>query len=63
MWGSGGIAPPFFTSALDGGFGPDRFTLGETAPGTHCVGSWVGPRADLGKTKCSFLTLNRNSVV
>jgi hypothetical protein len=24
---------------------PYRFTLGETAPGTHWIGGWVGPRA------------------
>jgi hypothetical protein len=23
---------------------PGRFTSRERAPGTHCVGSWVGPR-------------------
>jgi hypothetical protein len=37
---------------------PFRFTLGERAPGTHWIGSWVDLRAsldDLKKTK--FLTL------
>jgi hypothetical protein len=24
-----------------------RFTPGERAPGTHCTGGWVGPRAGL----------------
>jgi hypothetical protein len=24
-----------------------RFTLGESAPGTHCIGGWVGPTAGL----------------
>jgi hypothetical protein len=24
-----------------------RFTHGEKAPGTHWIGGWVGPRADL----------------
>jgi hypothetical protein len=42
-WGSGGIAPPFLTSALDGGewspLRPGRFT-----PSTHRKGDWVGPR-------------------
>jgi hypothetical protein len=35
MWGSGGIAPPFSTSALDGGESPSRpgrFTHREIAP-------------------------------
>jgi hypothetical protein len=26
---------------------PGRFTSGERAPGTHCIGDWVGPRAGL----------------
>jgi hypothetical protein len=26
---------------------PCRFTPGERAPGIHCIGGWVGPRADL----------------
>jgi hypothetical protein len=25
----------------------DRFTPGERAAGTHCIGGWVGPRAGL----------------
>jgi hypothetical protein len=45
-WGSGGIAPPFLTSALDGGewsaSRPYRFTPGERAPGTHWIGGWLG---------------------
>jgi hypothetical protein len=36
IWGSGGIAPPFLNSALDGGewsaSGPGRFNTGEGAP-------------------------------
>jgi hypothetical protein len=51
MGGSGGIAPPFLTSALDGGewsaSRPCHFTPGERAPGTHCIGGWVGPRTGL----------------
>jgi hypothetical protein len=51
VWGSGGIAPPFLTSTLVEGewsaSGPGRFTPGKGAPGTHCIGSWVGPRAGL----------------
>jgi hypothetical protein len=39
--GSVGIASPFLTSRLG------RFTPGETAPSTHWIGSWVGPKADL----------------
>jgi hypothetical protein len=49
--GSGGIAPPVLTSALDGGewsaSQPGRFTPGKIAPGTHCRGEWVGFRAGL----------------
>jgi hypothetical protein len=30
---------------------PGRFNPGETAPGTHCVGGWVGSRVDLGVMK------------
>jgi hypothetical protein len=48
--GGGGIAPPFFTLALDGGersaSRPCRFTPGETAVGTHWI-DWVGLRAGL----------------
>jgi hypothetical protein len=41
----------FLTAALDGGewsaSRPGRFTRMETAPGTHWIGGWVGPRAVL----------------
>jgi hypothetical protein len=41
----------FLTSAIVGGkwsaSRPDRFTPRERAPGTHRIGGWVGPRADL----------------
>jgi hypothetical protein len=41
----------FLTSSLIGGEWsaslPGRFTTGERAPGTHCIGAWVGPRAGL----------------
>jgi hypothetical protein len=51
MWGSGGIAPTFLTSTLDGGewqaSRPNRFIPGEIAPGTQKIGGWVGPRACL----------------
>jgi hypothetical protein len=50
--GSGSIAPPFLTPALDGGewsaSRPYGVTSGETAPGTHWIRGWVGPRAGLG---------------
>jgi hypothetical protein len=43
----------FLTSALVGGewssSRPGRFTLRERAPGTHCIGGWVDPRAGLDK--------------
>jgi hypothetical protein len=46
--GSGVIAPPFLTLALDGGEGSVsrscRFTTGERAPRTHCIVGCVGPR-------------------
>jgi hypothetical protein len=39
------------TSGLDGGEWSasrlGRFTPRERAPGTHWIGGWVGPRADL----------------
>jgi hypothetical protein len=42
MWGSGGIAPSFLTSALQGGkwsaSRPCRFTPRERAPDTHRIG-------------------------
>jgi hypothetical protein len=48
---SGGIAPPFLTSALVGSewsaSRTDRFILGDRSPGTHCIGSWAGPRNGL----------------
>jgi hypothetical protein len=51
MWGSGGIAPSFLTSALDGGewsaSRPCRFAPGKGAPVTHWIGNWVGSRVGL----------------
>jgi hypothetical protein len=48
---SGSIAPPFFNSELDGGklsaSRSSRFTPGEGATGTNCIGGWVGPKASL----------------
>jgi hypothetical protein len=47
--GNGCTPPPFLTTALHGSewsaSRPGRFTSGETAPCTYCVGDWVGPRA------------------
>jgi hypothetical protein len=48
VWRSGGIQPPFFTFALDGGEWsascPWCFIPRETAPSIHCLGGWVGPQ-------------------
>jgi hypothetical protein len=45
-WGSGGIAPPFLTSALDGGdWSASR--LGRFTRGVHRIGGLVGPRTSL----------------
>jgi hypothetical protein len=50
-WGSGGVAPPFLTSELDGGewsaSSPGRFTPEKIALGTNWIGGWVCPRANL----------------
>jgi hypothetical protein len=47
IWGSGGTAPPFMTLTLDGSrwlhLRHYRFTTGDTVPGTHWIGGWVGP--------------------
>jgi hypothetical protein len=49
--GSGGTAPPFLTSVLDGGewsaSRPGCFAPGERVPGTHWTGGWVKLRANL----------------
>jgi hypothetical protein len=52
----------FLASALAGSewsaSRPCRFTPGERAAGTHCIGDWVGPRARLDDVeKRKFLTL------
>jgi hypothetical protein len=53
--GSGVIATPFLTSALNGGEWSvshyDHFTPAERAFGTHCKGGWVGPRYGLDAVK------------
>jgi hypothetical protein len=45
-WGSRGIAPPFLTSALDGGEWLAS-CLGRFIPGNHWIGGWVDPRSGL----------------
>jgi hypothetical protein len=49
--GSGDIAPPFLTSALDGeawsASRPYRFGPGDRVASTHCVRGWVGSRTGL----------------
>jgi hypothetical protein len=51
IWRSGGTAPPFFTSALDGGelsaSRPACFIPVEIATGAHWIGGWVGSRHGL----------------
>jgi hypothetical protein len=52
----------FLTPALVGGewsaSRPSRFTPGESAPGTHLLGGWVGHRAGLDDVeKRKFVTL------
>jgi hypothetical protein len=50
-WGVGGISTHSLTSALDGGNGQLHALAvlppGEKAPGTYCIGGWVGPGAGL----------------
>jgi hypothetical protein len=54
-WGSGGIAPPFLTSVLDGddcsASCPGPFTPIGRAPGTNWLGDWVGHRTGQDKVK------------
>jgi hypothetical protein len=60
--GSGGIAPPFLPSALDGGVYTasclSRFTPRERASGTHWIGGWIGPRIGLDAVEKNFLPLS-----
>jgi hypothetical protein len=60
IWGSGGIAPPFLTSALDGGdwwaSRSCRLVPGEIALGTRWIEGGVGYRFGLGTVE------NRNIV-
>jgi hypothetical protein len=43
------MAPHFLTSVLHGSeqsaSSPSHFIPGEGSPGTHFIGSWMGPRA------------------
>jgi hypothetical protein len=59
--GSGGIAPPFLTSTLNGGVSsasrPGRFIPGERATGTQWLGGWVGHTAGMDAVR------NRNPTV
>jgi hypothetical protein len=52
---SGGIAPPFLTSVLDGdecsASHPSPFTPIGRAPGTNWMGDWVGPRTGQDKVE------------
>jgi hypothetical protein len=51
MWGSGGIAPSFWTLAVDRGEWsaacPSHFSSRERVPGTLWIGGWVGPISGL----------------
>jgi hypothetical protein len=47
VWGIGVIAPPFVTSALDGGVALPLYA--------HWMGGWVGPRAGVEVVKKDFL--------
>jgi hypothetical protein len=51
VWGSGGIAPPFLISALDGGewsaWRPGCFNRGEIGDDAHWIRGWVSLRAHL----------------
>jgi hypothetical protein len=62
VWGVDVSIHIFLTSALVGGewsaSRSDRFIPGERAPGTHCIGGWLGLRAGLNAVeKRKFLTL------
>jgi hypothetical protein len=48
IWGSGGIAPPIMTLALDGEVSGQLHAPGEQTSCTRWIGGWVSPRASLG---------------
>jgi hypothetical protein len=60
-WGNGGTALGILDQAFDGrelsALRPGRFISRETAPGSHWIGGWVGPRPGLGI--CLFTTASR----
>jgi hypothetical protein len=69
-WESGGIAPPFLISALDGRewspSSPGRFNPGEGPPRIHWIGGWMGPGAgldDVDKRKIFAPAENRNPAI
>jgi hypothetical protein len=45
LMGSGGLAPPYLTSALEDEWSGRDF--GRLTPGTHYIGGWVAPRAGI----------------
>jgi hypothetical protein len=45
IWGSGGIAAPFLTSAVDGGK-LSALLSGRFTPGNHWTARWAGPGPD-----------------
>jgi hypothetical protein len=52
IWGRGGIAPLFLTSAASR---PGLFTPGERFSGTHWIGDWVGLRLGLNAVERKIL--------
>jgi hypothetical protein len=62
--GSRGIALPFHDHATIGGGEGQRHALAaiypRERPGTHCTGSWVGPRAGL--DRCGKSRPHRDSI-
>jgi hypothetical protein len=64
-WGSGFIAPLILTSAQDrdewSASRPGRFTPRERAPGNHCIGGCVGPRAVLDTAEKKIPSPSRES--
>jgi hypothetical protein len=51
MWRSGGLEPPYLTSATNGGEWsascPGHCIRSERTPDVHWIGGWVGPRGCL----------------
>jgi hypothetical protein len=63
IWESGGIAPTFLTSVLDGdewaASRPGPFNLGEIFRGTHWIGGWLRPEAGVEAVVDQFEALSR----